>query len=147
MQLGMSEKIDKIIETNAEIKQSYKTLVSLIKGFFAGCGLVFVLVIAFMIDTRSDIAEIKATLATTENIATLREEIRKVDEKLHNEIGRYISLVSYIAIETNRSITVADLLVYLGRLVNVKEEELEVLRSTSISKLNNSVNLGTTRGN
>lgn len=142
----MSEKFDELIQSNAEIKQSYRTVISLLKGFIGGCSLVIILIVTFMIDTRSDISEIKAILATKDNIATLREEIRDGDKKNHDEIGRYISLVSYIAIENQRSITVADLMCDLGRLVHIKEEELEKLRTTAIFDLNNSVNLGTTRG-
>lgn len=143
----MSEKIDELIESNAEIKQSYKSLLSLMKGFVAGCSLVLVLFIMFMIQTREDIAEIKSTLATKDNIAKLRDEIRQGDDKLHNEMGVYISLVSYIAIESKRSITVADLFYDFGRAVHVKDEELEKFRTSAIFKLNNDIKLGTTRGN
>lgn len=146
MVLGMSEKIDKILESNAEIRQSYKSLLSLMKGFVAGCSLVLLLIITFMIDTRSDISTIKAVLATKDNIVKLREEIRQGDLKLHNEMGVYISLVSYIAIETKRSMTVADLFYDFGRVVNIKDEELERFRTSAIFKLNSDIKLGTTRG-
>lgn len=142
----MGEKIDDLIESNAEIRQSYKSLLSLMKGFVAGCSLVMVLIITFMIDTRSDMATIKAVLATKDNITTLREEIRKGDERLHNEMGVYISLASYIAIEYQRGITVADLFLDFGRIVNIREEELEKFRTSAMFKLNNNVKLGTTRG-
>lgn len=142
----MSEKIDELIESNAEIKQSYKSLLSLMKGFVAGCSLVLVLFIMFMIQTREDIAEIKSTLATKDNIVKLREEIRQGDDKLHNEMGIYISLVSYIAIESKRSMTVADLFYDFGRVIHVKDEELERFRTSAIFKLNSDIKLGTTRG-
>lgn len=121
------------------------------KGFVAGCSLVMLTFIIFMIDTRADIAAMKATLVTNDNMATLRDEIREGDKKNHNEIGRYISLVSYIAIEAERSVAVSDLFVSFGRRflskdVHIKEEELEKFRTTSIARLNRSVRLGTARG-
>ena len=63
----MSDKLDEIILSNAEIRQSYKTLTSLIKGFITICGFVMVLFITFMIKASSDIAAIKAVLATKDN--------------------------------------------------------------------------------
>ena len=146
----MSEKIDELIESNAEITKSnvrieekYRSLVSLIKGFIAGCSIVIILFITFMIQTREDIATIKSTLVTTENIVTLRAEIRAVKDKFHNELGAFLTLNSYIAIEAQRSITVAELFYLFGKEVHVKDEELEKFRNTAIFKLNNNVKLGT----
>ena len=134
----MSEKLDEIIISNAEIKQSYSTLISLMKGFIAGCSLVIILFITFMISARSDIATIKATLATKDNIV-------KLEERLHNEMGVYISLASYLEIEYQRTLSVSDIICDLGRLVHIKDEELEKLRTTCIFKLNNNAKLGTIR--
>lgn len=153
MPLGMSEKIDNLIESNLEIQKSYvviqqnhKTLIALMKGFFAGCAVFAVYIASFMINTKSDIDVIKATLATTDNITTLREEYKCGDKKLHDEMGVYISLISYLAIENQRSLVLADAFCDMGRQVNIKDEELERFRNTIIFKLNNSVNLGTVRG-
>ncbi len=141
----MNEKFNELVESNAEIRQSYRALVSLMKGFIFGCSIVMVLFIAFMIDTRSDIATIKATLATTENITTLRDEISALDKKYNGVLGGYLSLTAYIEIEAQRSIAVADVLFLFGQKVNVRDEELERFRNTAIFKLNNCVKLGTTR--
>ena len=145
MDLEMSGKIDELIESNIEIKQNYKTLISLIKGFIAGCSIVIVLFITFMIQTREDIATIKSTLATTENITTLRAEISALDKKFFNELGSFLTITSYIEIEAQRTISLADVLEDFGRVVNVRDEELEKFRNTAIFKLNNNVKLGTSR--
>ena len=158
MSQEMSEKLDRLIESNVEIQknyaliqQSHKTLISLIRNFIIGCSFVIILILTNIITTRSDMATIKATLATTDNIVTLREEIRAGDEKNRNEIGRYISLVSYIAIEAERARIVSELFVtfsnqFLSRDVHIKDEELERFRNIAIAKLNNAANLGTARG-
>jgi hypothetical protein len=146
MHAEMAGKIDELIISNAEINQSYKTLLFIIKSFVAGCSIVLILFIMFMIQTREDIATIKATLATTENIISLKSDLKDAELRLHNEMGIYISLISYIEIEKQKAITVADLFCIFGdRYMNIKEEELERFRTTAIFKLNNNLSLGTTR--
>ena len=140
----MSEKIEELIRTNAAINESYKTLVSLMKGFVIGCSLIIVLIIGFMINTRSDIATILAVLATKDNISTLKDDIYK-------EMSRSISVNTYIEIERQRALTCAELFYDFGMMINrvdvhIREEELEKFRTTSIFKLNNNVIGGTTRG-
>ena len=133
----MSEKINSKLEIH----------LTLMRWFMAACAVLIVLFITFMIQTRSDLATIKATLATTENITTLEKKIAALDIKFHNELGAFLTISSYIAIEAQRTITLADVLYDFGRDVNVKDEELERFRNTVIFKMNNNVKLGTVREN
>jgi len=133
----MGEKINSKLEIH----------LTLMRWFMAACAVLIVLFITFMIQTRSDLATIKATLATTENITTLEKKIAALDIKFHNELGAFLTISSYIAIEAQRTITLADVLYDFGRDVNVKDEELERFRNTVIFKMNNNVKLGTVREN
>ena len=132
-------------EMGEKINGKLEVHLTLMRWFMAACGVLIVLFITFMIQTRSDLATIKATLATTKNITTLEKKIESLDKKVFNELGAYITIASYIEIEAQRTISLADVLEDFGRTVNVRDEELEKFRNTVIFKMNNNVRLGTTR--
>lgn len=69
----------------------------------------------------------------------------KIKQYVFNQLGAYLSLNSYIAIEKQRSLDIVDLICMMGRDANVREEELERFRTTALIRLNTSVDTGTAR--
>lgn len=130
-------KIDQIIESNAEIRSDYKTLTSLIKYFISGFSVVIVLFITFMIQTRDDIATIKATLVTSDNIYTLKKDIDKIGSTLDN----YILFSDYSNIENGRALIITDAIYELGNRVDLSADELFRLKESLKLKLEHQITL------
>ena len=75
----------------------------------------------------------------------LKTEVAHLNDIKANSVN-VISFASYVAIESVRSEVVAELFCDFGRLVGIKEDELEPFRISSKRKLDRSLRAGTTRG-
>ncbi len=82
-------------------------------------------VFSVLMDMRTDIQYLKDTKAEEVNV---------------------ISYSRYINTEYERSIIISNLMYELGEMAEVKEEELNPFRISSVIQLNRAVKLGTTRG-
>ena len=74
-----------------------------------------------------------------------RAELTHLEDTKANKIN-VITTPTYIAIERARSEIVAEIFYDFGKMLNVKEEELEPFRLLAIKKMNRSIKTGTTRG-
>lgn len=75
----------------------------------------------------------------------LKTEVQRLDDTKSDKINA-LTCLSYSTIERVRSEIVAELFCEFGKMINVKEEELEPFRIIAIRKLNRSIITGTTRG-
>ena len=74
-----------------------------------------------------------------------RSELTHLQDTKANKINT-LTFMSYGAIEVARSAVVSELFCEFGRMIRVKEEELEPFRIIANRKLNRSIKSGTTRG-
>ena len=74
----------------------------------------------------------------------MRAELTHLHDTKSDKINS-MTLLNYGTIEKGRSEIVAELFCDFGRMIRVKEEELEPFRIISIRKLNRSIRIGTMR--
>lgn len=102
-------------------------------------GIVCIFFVTFMIESSSRLSRIEATIVTSENIIKLKEEY-------HNKLGAFMTIQSYLQIESNKAIITIEYIDFVCSLIGIKEEELEKARTTAIRNLKSFSMAGTTRG-
>ena len=133
-------------ESKAEALRDFAAKFNVIAGAFYMLTTIFFF--THMMETNEWKANVNKTLQLDSTVSALirKAESEQLKNEIRNQLDGYISLPCYFEIEGQRAETVVSLVIELGRKVNVREEELEILRTTYISKLNGEIRLGTIRG-
>lgn len=109
-----------------------------LRGSAAFFGVVAMSLLLFIITISKDVANIQATLVTSDNVIRLKEELSR-------ELGAYLPLKAYLEIEKNRGLIFIDYTDLVANILGVKSEDLERGRTRAIRDLNSYIKTGTTR--
>lgn len=75
----------------------------------------------------------------------IKTQVQHLDDVKSEKINT-LTGAKYCAVENGQSNNIADLFVDFGKMINLKDEDLELFRTTSVRKLKQSIKIGTVRG-
>lgn len=115
------DKLEGLIKSN----RPQKIATYLSNAVNALLGLLSIYMITFIVDTSTKMSVL---------------EINKVDKTM---MIHYLTVNQYRKVEKQRSENVVNIVIRLGRIIGIKEEELQQLREKSIKELDDTIDLGT----
>jgi len=132
-------------KAKADSWQNFATKFNVIAGAFYMLTTIFFF--THMIEISSWKAKVEKTLSMDSTVAALmrRVDSEKLRSEIRDQLGGHLSIASYFAIESERSEVVAQVFIDFGRILGIKEEELEYFKRESVKKLNRGIKLGVTR--
>lgn len=121
-----------------EFWHNFSSKVNVITAAFYMLTTIFIF--TYITDNSQWRGKVDNILKTDSTIAALR-----LRQEIRNQLGAHLSLNSYFEIESARSEAVSQVFVDFGRILGIKEEELEYFKKESIRKMNSGLRVGTSR--